>query len=287
MIAALQLGATSPVTEAVSETVLMLAGVLALVWQINRAKKHAPMGVAPWSATWLDFGIWFWVIACMMMVGVSAFKLVFGDRGRDPADEFGLIMRASSWHSAVLITQLTIIWQRRIWSPWPINTAALKPVRIVGESLIACLAAYPLLEIVSRSWIVLLKLSQQLSTPTQKTVDFLNHATSMQQVVVMAFFAVLIAPVNEELFFRAGLYRFLKSRVPAKYALIAVNVLFALAHANLLTLLPLFLLGVLLTRLYERTGNIAPSILFHALFNLTNVVLILLFPDNASTLHSP
>jgi membrane protease YdiL (CAAX protease family) len=42
-----------------------------------------------------------------------------------------------------------------------------------------------------------------------------------------------------------------------------------------------------LTRLYERCGNIAAPVVFHALFNLANVALILLFPDSAGPPHTP
>jgi membrane protease YdiL (CAAX protease family) len=36
---------------------------------------------------------------------------------------------------------------------------------------------------------------------------------------------------------------------------------------------------------YERTGNIAAPILFHALFNLTTILLMLLFPDTSLSLQ--
>ena len=54
--------------------------------------------------------------------------------------------------------------------------------------------------------------------------------------------------------------------------------LFTLAHANVLALLPLFLLGMLLARAYERSGNIWVPIGLHALFNLNNIVLLQVIP---------
>jgi len=129
------------------------------------------------------------------------------------------------------------------------------------------------------------QLNSQLATPPQQAVETLSHTTNPGQLLFMAVSFVILAPINEELFFRAGLYRFCKSRVPARYATIAVSLLFAAAHANLLMFFPLFVLGLLLTRLYERTGHIAVPMLVHALFNLTTMALILLFPDSSGALH--
>ncbi len=51
--------------------------------------------------------------------------------------------------------------------------------------------------------------------------------------------------------------------------------LFALAHANWISFLPLFILGLLFASAYERTGRIAVPMLAHALFNLNSLVLVL------------
>jgi membrane protease YdiL (CAAX protease family) len=287
MLAIVQPEASFPVVETACETVLIVAGIMALAWQIARARREPPQGVAAWKGEWLDFGIWLSAIYCAAYVGVSLFKLFFGDRGLDPTDEFSAILRASAMHSAILVAQLALLWRWRSCSPWPVNQVRLSGRQILREGVLAWLAAYPVVIVASLGWQGIIYLAQKQTAPLQEAVQFLSHARSPKQVAVMLFFAVVIAPMNEELFFRAGLYRFVKSRLPAGYALAAVNLLFAAAHANLLTFLPLFVLGLLLTRLYERCGNIAAPIVFHALFNLTNVALILLFPDSAGPLHPP
>jgi len=273
--------------ETTCTIVLLAAGVGTLFRQIIQARREPPKGVTAWKADWLDFGIWFSAIYCAIYVGVSVFKLFFGNRGQNPADEFGLILYTASWQIATLATQLALLSKWRSWSPWPVNQAPLTARQVLKTAVLAWLAAYPLVMIASLVWQGVLYLLSHEAAPLQKAVQFLGHASSPTQVAVLLFFAVVVAPINEELFFRAGLYRFVKSRLPSRYALIAVNLLFAAAHANLLMFLPLFVLGVLLTRLYERCGNIAAPMAFHALFNLMNVAAILLFPDNASPLHSP
>jgi membrane protease YdiL (CAAX protease family) len=48
--------------------------------------------------------------------------------------------------------------------------------------------------------------------------------------------------------------------------------LFALAHLNLPTILPLFALALMLTYIYEKTDNLFACIYTHAAFNAANVI---------------
>ena len=142
MFAAIQPEASFPVAETVCETVLLVGGLLALVWQIRCAKTEQPVGAPAWSATWLDFGVWLWVVCCMALVGSSLIKLFLGNQ-QDPSDEFGLILRATTMHGAVLAAQLTMLWQKKSWSPAPVNSIKLPPARILAVAVVAWLAAYP------------------------------------------------------------------------------------------------------------------------------------------------
>ena len=58
-------------------------------------------------------------------------------------------------------------------------------------------------------------------------------------------------------------------------ALWGTSVLFALSHANLLSLLPLVALGWVQATLYERTDNLLTPIVSHFVFNTINFVLAL------------
>jgi len=91
----------------------------------------------------------------------------------------------------------------------------------------------------------------------------------------MALLAVVSAPVTEELVFRAGLFRFLRTRTPRWVALALPALLFAAMHANLASFAPLAVLGLVFALAYERSGTIAVPILAHALFNLNTIVMLL------------
>ena len=83
------------------------------------------------------------------------------------------------------------------------------------------------------------------------------------------------APISEELLFRAGIFRFLRTRLPRWAAILVPAVLFAAAHVNLATCVQLTVLGVIFALSYERTGSLGTAIIAHAAFNLNNVLLIL------------
>jgi membrane protease YdiL (CAAX protease family) len=85
----------------------------------------------------------------------------------------------------------------------------------------------------------------------------------------LAFFlsAVVLAPVCEEVLFRGLLYPALKRKIGIGLSMILTAGLFALVHWHLQTFPPLFVLGLALAYVYERTGTLVAPIAFHAVFN--------------------
>lgn len=93
-------------------------------------------------------------------------------------------------------------------------------------------------------------------------------------LVVVAI--VILAPIAEEVFFRGVVYNaWLRERGP-RWALIGSSALFAVIHASLVVILPIFLLGLVLAWVYRRTGSILAPIFLHATFNGMSVGLALL-----------
>ena len=88
----------------------------------------------------------------------------------------------------------------------------------------------------------------------------------------LGVFAVGIAPVAEEFIFRGLLFPFVKQLGFPKVAWIGVSLLFALIHMDAATFVPLFVLALALTWLYERTGNLLAPVTAHSLFNVANLI---------------
>jgi membrane protease YdiL (CAAX protease family) len=107
----------------------------------------------------------------------------------------------------------------------------------------------------------------------QAAVKLLTDAKSWWTTLYLGVFAVVIAPVAEEFIFRGMLFPFVKQLGWPKLAWFGVSFLFALIHRNAPTFVPLFVLALALTWLYEKTDNLLAPITAHALFNAANLAL--------------
>jgi membrane protease YdiL (CAAX protease family) len=93
-------------------------------------------------------------------------------------------------------------------------------------------------------------------------------------LVVVAL--VILAPIAEEIFFRGVVFNALRREGGRRWAYIGSAALFAVIHLDLVVLVPLFLLGLLLAWVYERTNNLLAPIAAHATVNAISVALTLL-----------
>ncbi len=119
--------------------------------------------------------------------------------------------------------------------------------------------------------ILLMNLPEGLTNPNNESV--MNVAAQNSRVVEAA--VVYLAPVVEELMFRAGIFGLLRRR--SRVAAYAVSMLvFALYHVapyalaspiNWIYLLQYLPVSYLLARCYERSNSIWCSILFHMMVN--------------------
>jgi len=86
--------------------------------------------------------------------------------------------------------------------------------------------------------------------------------------LISAFLVVsLVAPFLEELFFRGFMYRIFTKTWPKWLGSVLTALLFALIHFQLQTLIPLFILGLILNHAYQKTDSVWTSVAFHSLNN--------------------
>ena len=108
----------------------------------------------------------------------------------------------------------------------------------------------------------------------QFAVTLLAGTKSWGMRIYLGAFAVVLAPVAEEFIFRGMLYPFVKQLGWPRLAWFGVSFVFALIHDDAATFVPLFVLALALTWLYEKTDNLLAPIAAHSLFNAANLVLL-------------
>jgi membrane protease YdiL (CAAX protease family) len=148
------------------------------------------------------------------------------------------------------------------------------PGRSVLTACITMLLAWPVAIMVIGMLAALFLNWCGLAPELQVTVSFIKRHPPAWQLVVMAFTAVILAPLAEEALFRGILYTTLKQRGYPRLAWWGNAVLFGIIHVNLTAFLPMVFLGLVWTWLYERTGNLLASIAGHMIFNATSFALL-------------
>ena len=83
------------------------------------------------------------------------------------------------------------------------------------------------------------------------------------------FFIVgaIFAPLVEEIFFRGFLFQGFRERYGWVTGMLLSAAIFAVAHLDLVVLIPTFVLGCLLAYVYHRSNSIWPGVILHFLVN--------------------
>jgi membrane protease YdiL (CAAX protease family) len=93
---------------------------------------------------------------------------------------------------------------------------------------------------------------------------------------VVVFAVVILAPIAEEIFFRGVVFNAWLREGGRRWAFIGSSALFALIHVSEVALVPIFLLGLALAWIYQRTGSLLAPMAMHATVNGISVALALL-----------
>lgn len=148
------------------------------------------------------------------------------------------------------------------------------PIRAFSTGIATFLIALPFVFLTGFLWTALLEFCG-LPVEKQLAVELFGTTTAKPWLIAFGAMAVVLAPTVEELVFRAGFFRYLRTRIPRWAALVGPACVFGALHNNLASLAQLVVLGVIFSVAYERTGQIGTAIVAHALFNLNMVILLL------------
>jgi membrane protease YdiL (CAAX protease family) len=203
-----------------------------------------------------------WIIASLLDIGVE--------------DRFSAFLISTlSFHGAMLLFVHLFVrehgtsWSEAFGFNRPGALWAMLLAMVVTVAALPCAWILGQLSAQSMTWLELEPTVQEAVTTLQSTVD-------IPQQIYMAGAAVLLVPVAEELLFRGVLYPTIKGLGWPRAAFWGTSILFGAVHLTLMTFVPLVFLGLCLTWLYEKTENLLAPIFAHSLFNLANLLLLVL-----------
>jgi len=166
----------------------------------------------------------------------------------------------------ILVVFADLLRRRNLSLSSVFGLRTLSPGDSISWGIVFGLASIPPVQLLAITTDKLLRLIGL--KPSEQPIAELFATTDSQMLLsLIAVFAIAVAPIFEELFFRGFAYPPLKQRLGTRRALIVVSAVFALSHAHLPSFVPLFVLGLGLGLAYELTGSLLVPIGMHALFN--------------------
>lgn len=240
---------------------------------------------APDSRSWSRQDAWFAfvlaVVVAVLMGPVSAYLVAKAGFGEDTKISFtaGLFITQIVFQAGVI--GLVLAWlvaYRKFNLVQRFGLRARGFWMTTGLTLLCLVLAYIgviLVSLVSQS---LMENLTGLDLKQQGLVESAPEITDNTTRVLMLITLCLGAPLMEELIFRGVLYSVMARYLNPWYACVASSLFFGLIHGNLLSLIPLTVLGMFLAEAYRRTGTLAVPVLMHAIFNLISYLAIFYGP---------
>jgi membrane protease YdiL (CAAX protease family) len=168
----------------------------------------------------------------------------------------------------------------------PVTQGPVAGFAVVRDGFLTFLVVLPAVWLASLLWQSFLELLG-VDAPPQDIVALFAKRGDWVSLSAMIGFALVCAPIAEELLFRVGLFRWLRGRIARSLALLLPALAFAVLHGSVSVLVPLMVLSIVFSLSYERSGHPAVTMIAHSLFNLNTLVLVLAgFPTSDAELRS-
>lgn len=100
-----------------------------------------------------------------------------------------------------------------------------------------------------------------------------QKVTADNSILIQLIVVGVLTPVLEEMLFRGIIYNRLKTYYEVTIAAYIAAIIFGIAHFNLIQGLYAFIMGIVLTYIYEKSGNLVVAICMHCAANITTVIM--------------
>jgi membrane protease YdiL (CAAX protease family) len=194
---------------------------------------------------------------------------------KTPGDAGNVVLATLCFHGAVIVAGLVFLKFHEITGREALGVEDMAWGKQLGLAAGALLLALPVMFGLKYSSEILL---QALHWPLadQRAVEAIVNAKSVALRAYLFFFAIVIAPVAEEFFFRGLVFSAAQKAGWPKTGWIGSSLLFAAIHGSAPVFLPLFVFALVLVWLYQKTQGLLAPIAAHAAFNAVNVVILVL-----------
>jgi CAAX protease family protein len=211
-------------------------------------------------------------VGCVAMFIIQCFQNVEGGKGVVPAsiDTTALFLVQLGFWVFVIGTIVSSELLRGMHPGVIFGFDRLGFLKLFFLGLALLVAALPL--ILASSAMISSLLRSDPQRDAQPIMQLFEHSSDPGKRVPLIILAVVVAPISEEFVFRGFLYGVLKKFAGALPALVFSALLFGLIHMHIPSLLPLFLLGCVLTLAYELSGSLLVPMTMHAFFNTLTLV---------------
>jgi len=116
-------------------------------------------------------------------------------------------------------------------------------------------------------------LTQLLGTPAPQSFAIAVKMVDYKwEFALLTILGGVIAPIKEEMLFRGLMYPPLRQALGKGKGMLLTGLFFATLHFDIVRFLPLFIGGVVLAWLYERSSSIWPTIVAHGTWNILMAV---------------
>jgi CAAX protease family protein len=217
-------------------------------------------------------------IVAFVVAGLATLPLI---RVMEPeADLTSIVVTATA---ALVMLGVLLLWLSTYHKGW-LEVMRLPDrgtwAREIGSGVLFGLGLYPVMVIVVGGLLTVLlqTISGEHVEPPEQVGE---HLPAIGTAITIVY-AIVIAPIGEELFFRGVLFRSLRDRHGFWVGAVGSAIGFGLIHFipgsaidAALLMIVMFLTGIALCFLYERRRTIVAPLAAHVTFNVIGIVLIL------------
>ena len=216
----------------------------------------------PWGSRDIAWAILTVIVAVPVGVGIGAILAI----GLDASDSV-LTLALSAFFEAVLLgvaLRFSIVKYGSPWAALGFNRSwKMRNLGLVVGGIFLSLAGAAVYAVGLRA----LGFGDELPSPP----NFVEEGSVT--FALGAVLAVGVAPLAEETFFRGFVFGGLRGRLGLRGAAPLSAGLFALAHLDPITYIPIFLTGLILVWAYIKTGSLWTSIQLHMAYNAIVLVI--------------